>query len=595
MRGWQVLLCVFALITPSGPAAADGVVRYVALTGTDAGSCNASAAPCRTIQYAVAQSQPGDEIRVAGGVYGGAQTVTAIEYSFTQVVFIDHSLTVLGGYTAGDWSTAQPATNPTVIDAAGVGRAVTVVDTDPGDGLSVAVTLAGLVLTGGNYSDLGTSVAWPDSCPRSNSDCGGGLFARGVQLIVRDSTLRDNIANDSGSADPARRGDGGGAMLVNLTAGSCLERVQVLANEATAANGQGGGVYVSGGADLTIIDSPFVGNHARAAGAALYLSDLSGAVTVRGGAFESNQIEGPTGVAGALSVANTSGPVRLERLRFVGNSSAARAAALSVTNSARVEVLNGLLWNNTSGDPDRASLVTLTGGSQPNALHLVHTTAIDNGVRFGVLATSASGAQTVALTNTVVVSAAAAVGAEAAGGPLTVSVSHAVHSDVAETVQTVNGSPTVLIGPVINASPALDSGFRPLAGSPVIDAGAQAGVPNDYFGQGRVGAPDIGYAEFSGSPPPSATPSRTATVPGAVSPTRTATAPGAPSPTPSRTATPTVPGAASPTPSRTTPPPPVPSRTPTATTVAAGATATNDRQPQDQPLRVWLPAITKQR
>ncbi len=568
MRSWLVWLLVATLVSPATPAGAVGVVRYVAPTGVDAGGCTTPTAPCRTIQYAVDHSLPGDEIRVAGGVYEGTQTVSAIEYSFTQVVFIDHSLSVRGGFAASDWTTPQPATNPTVIDAAGIGRAVTVVDTDPTKGSSVSVTLAGLVLTGGNYSDLGTSVAWPDSCPRSNSDCGGGLFARGVQLIVRDSILRDNIANDSDGTDPARHGDGGGAMLVNLSAGSRLERVQVLANEATAANGQGGGVYVSGGADLTVIDSLFVNNRARAAGAALYLSGLSGPVTVRGGAFEANQIEGTTGVGGAISVVNTSGPVRLERLRFSGNSSAARAAGLSLTNSASVEVINGLFWSNTSSDPDRASLMATTGGSQPNSLRLVHTTVVDNAVRYGVLATSASGGQTVALTNTVVVAATAAVGAEGAGGPLTVSVSHAVLSGVTAPVQTVSGSPTVLVGPVINASPMLDSSFRPLAGSPVIDAGAQAGVPSDYFGQSRVGAPDIGYAEFSGSPAPTATPSRTATVPGAPSTT----------------------------PSHTPPPPVAASRTPTATALAAAtATATNDRQPQDQPLRVWLPAITNQR
>ena len=47
----------------------DPAGRYVATTGTDAGTCQASASPCLTVNYAVGQATAGDQIYVAAGTY----------------------------------------------------------------------------------------------------------------------------------------------------------------------------------------------------------------------------------------------------------------------------------------------------------------------------------------------------------------------------------------------------------------------------------------------------------------------------------------------------------------------------------------------
>src|SRR5437868_8931672 len=53
----------------------DSRTRYVSPSGADVGSCTQSA-PCRTINYAVGQANPGDAISVARGVYHESVKVT---------------------------------------------------------------------------------------------------------------------------------------------------------------------------------------------------------------------------------------------------------------------------------------------------------------------------------------------------------------------------------------------------------------------------------------------------------------------------------------------------------------------------------------
>ena len=105
-----LLALTWAVALPS--AAASGT-HYVA----PGGECH-GATPCyATLQAAIDAASPGDELRVAQGVY---TDVTAREYNLTypqtvtQALFIDKSLTVRGGYTVTDWTTAQPVAYPTV-------------------------------------------------------------------------------------------------------------------------------------------------------------------------------------------------------------------------------------------------------------------------------------------------------------------------------------------------------------------------------------------------------------------------------------------------------------------------------------------------
>ncbi len=180
------------------PATASGT-RYVAPSGMCGG-----ATPCyATIQAAINEVAPGDEIRVAQGVY---TTVSALEYALggwmqtiTQVMFIDESLTVRGGYTTTDWTAAQPVTHPTVIDPQGRGRGGVV--STPDGGAPITVTLTGLSITqgqaegsGGGLYIQGASVTI-SGCHISHnhgSSIGSGLYLGGNRMALTNNVIEQN-------------------------------------------------------------------------------------------------------------------------------------------------------------------------------------------------------------------------------------------------------------------------------------------------------------------------------------------------------------------------------------------------------------------
>jgi hypothetical protein len=184
-----------------------GIVR-VAKTGTDIPGCGSVATPCATLQHAIGEAAAGDEIRVAQGTYTGTQALIAVNaygpFTYTGVALITQSLTLRGGYTTADWVTSAPTQNVTVIDAEGYGRGISIV----GDGTQ-SVTVDGFTITGGDYTGLGNPDGEPwVSCWRTGSDCGGGLFARDVSIIVRRMVISGNIASRLTSYS-----DGGGMYL----------------------------------------------------------------------------------------------------------------------------------------------------------------------------------------------------------------------------------------------------------------------------------------------------------------------------------------------------------------------------------------------
>lgn len=99
-----ILFISFLLSDVRAAAGQAGAIRYVAPGGSDAGApandCKTSSHPCATIQHAVDQSNPGDEVRIAGGTYTGAVT-------------IQNTLTLRGGYSTANWNVSNKTANPT--------------------------------------------------------------------------------------------------------------------------------------------------------------------------------------------------------------------------------------------------------------------------------------------------------------------------------------------------------------------------------------------------------------------------------------------------------------------------------------------------
>jgi hypothetical protein len=217
-------------------AIAQGTTRYVALDGSDlSNTCVYSSTPCRTVQHAVDQAHSGDEVRVVTGVYTGVQARASI----TQVVYIGKTMAVRGGYTTTNWTTADPESNPTTLDAQGLGRVLVISGT-------ITPTVEGLRITGGDATGLGGDIA--------GYDAGGGVYVYSATATISGCVIHSNTASTGDE------GFGGGLCFVHSDAS--LIGSTVTSNTASTDDyGHGGGLHVWGG-EAVLRDNAVVGNTA---------------------------------------------------------------------------------------------------------------------------------------------------------------------------------------------------------------------------------------------------------------------------------------------------------------------------------------------
>ena len=235
---------------------------FVATTGSDAGNlCNDTATPCATVQHAVDVANPGDEIRVASGVYTGVSARSNI----TQMVFLSKTVDIRGGYVPTNWLTSYPVTQTTTLDAQGKGRVFYVPST---------ATIEGLRITGGNATRLGG--AW--------GDAGGGIYAAFGSPIIRQCTIVSNTAQRGGGVFLAQgyttfTGNtvisnsatlGGGGLLAYYSSGDWLDGNVFISNTSMS----GGGVYLSSGVNrnwkVRLTNNVIADNRATGNGSGLY-------------------------------------------------------------------------------------------------------------------------------------------------------------------------------------------------------------------------------------------------------------------------------------------------------------------------------------
>ncbi len=357
-----VLTATFALLAVAGllvtmgrPAHAAPDVRYVAPGGSDAGNeCTDSANPCATVQHAVDVAQPGDEIRVAAGVYTGVQGRTApTGYPgttvVTQVVYISKTLTVCGGYTTTNWTTPDPAANPTTLDAQGQGRGLFI-------GGGITVTVEGLRVTGGDATGLGGGY--------SNGDAGGGVYVYQSTATISATTIYSNVAQSGGAGST---GYGGG--LSAHTGHVTLLNSRLLSNTASttgAGYGGGAGFYGYNGGSATLISNTIRGNRAST-GAATYKYGYGGGLSFRsmeqGAVFlESNLIQDNTAMDGNES--GYGGGIYLQNAlttTIISNTIQGNTASHSTAGTSKGGYGGGLWIQNSPGSVAHNTIISNTG------------------------------------------------------------------------------------------------------------------------------------------------------------------------------------------------------------------------------------------
>lgn len=168
------------------------------------------------IQSAVDAAGDGDVIKVATGTYTDINN----RFGHAQMVYLNKSVTIRGGYTTTNWITSDPDANPTTLDAQGGGRVLYITG-------SISPTIEGLRITGGDADGLGSPIG---------IDAGGGILIITATATIKNNQIFSNAANSS------HNGDGGGVYLYQSDA--TLDG-NTISNNTAQREGAGGKLFES--------------------------------------------------------------------------------------------------------------------------------------------------------------------------------------------------------------------------------------------------------------------------------------------------------------------------------------------------------------
>ncbi|MCB0114458.1 MAG: DUF11 domain-containing protein, partial [Caldilineaceae bacterium] len=329
---------------------------------------------------------------------------------------------------------------------------------------------------GGLAVDEAVSLLRTEFTGNSSAIRGGGLYALDTATLVQ-TTFTDNLA-----VNIAARTDGGGAYISD--AATILESTF----SGNVASNQGGGALVLGGGVVSA--TTFISNTALDGGGLL----LYDTTAITGTTFLSNTAGssgGGIGVYGQAGITNTT---------FISNTSANPGGAIWLSNNAGepVSLVNNLLAENRSltNRGDAIYLERELTSQPPGELSLRHNTITNRSVEDGPALYIVDG--TVGVTNTIVSNQAIAI--ERVDGTVTedfnlfASVTTPFSGTVAAGTNSITGTAAFV--------DAIVGDFQLSSLSDAIDAGTDAGVTVDFFGDVRPqqGGFDIGFDESSFAP-----------------------------------------------------------------------------------------------
>ncbi|MDY0020413.1 MAG: Ig-like domain-containing protein, partial [Anaerolineae bacterium] len=263
--------------------------------------------PYTSVQAAVNAASAGAMIKVATGVYSNLTVVG----SMTQVVYLAKSVVLRGGYTPEFVEPPDPVAHPTVLDAQGLGRVLTISGT-------VTPTIEGFYITNGNAAGLDRTRPWYGAgggvyvkeAAATISNCtvysnvagtgtwgfGGGLYVQNASVVLLGNVVRDNVANTVGI------GDGGGIHVSNGTA-AFTDNVILSNTASTGGVGTGGGLSLIVGTatfDRNLVQGNTASTLAEGRGGGLYLGSTSAAVLSQNSVLNNVASMAGTGYGGGV-------------------------------------------------------------------------------------------------------------------------------------------------------------------------------------------------------------------------------------------------------------------------------------------------------
>lgn len=472
-------------------------VRYVAQGGSDtANDCRDSSNPCASLQHAVDQANPGDEVRVADGDYAGTQVITHTNgYTYTQVVFIDKRLTLRGGYSTSNWDQSNADKNPTIIDADGFGRGVTIIDTRDD-----VVTVESLKITNGDYTGLGNPPSTSNMKCSATENCGGGLYVYNSAVELRNLLITGNTA---GSVDS----EGGGIYFWSVR-NAVIDSVAVSNNTAT---GGGGFSVIYQYWPVVIRNSKFENNRSENGGGGIFLrSNINSLITFEDSEIRDNQVSSGEGGGIKARLSNDGLILRMDRVYLQNNQANGRGFAIYLDAAGNVtptvKLTNLILTGNqrlagTVDSPDDA-VISVTPDFTNLIVDLTHITGADNPVESFLYAEPSYKAEkfvTVTLSNTLLSGFVNAFSAkEDTETEVTIHHDHSLFYEVTNVDNNLGGSPTFETLNLSWGDPKLKPDYHLASDSPAIDAGMDAGVIDDIDGNTRPfnNIMDIGADEW---------------------------------------------------------------------------------------------------
>jgi uncharacterized repeat protein (TIGR01451 family) len=349
------------------PANAPTDLLHVTTGGSDTPGCGETSSPCRTVQQAVDQAACGATVQVATGTYSGVHPWVGETYTTTQLVYLNHPITITGGFTLSNWTTPDPSSHPTILDAEGLGQGIVIGD-------APTVTLEGLRIVNGQTTENGGGVGTREyqshltiracdvlsnAAQASGSQSyafGGGVYLSSGTLVLEDSLLMNNTSSDLGGGVHTRNATvtmtnnllqknsgwvGGGASLYEST---CYVADNTFQDN--LAGYSGGGLDVGGDGNLLLIQNDFLDNTASKSGGGLYAEVNAGyAHTMTHNLFQGNVADanGSGAGGGARLFGDEGAQLSFHHNQVVGNYAATGATSADGGRGGGVFVLGPAL------------------------------------------------------------------------------------------------------------------------------------------------------------------------------------------------------------------------------------------------------------